>query len=211
MARESVFDRVDRLFDEAVRHFKSGKTNAELPEELAGIFERWTMAYQLLKKHNHMGRDFVISTYKVWLFQVHGIDTHKTALEDLYAAPMIGYIIDPINREFHRSIAIARVEKQIARAYSQNKFAEASRLEAVLFKYLDPINDPLPIDPNEEVTNTFRIQPVFKPELAGVSETRSFDLIIKDRAKFTKKAKQKLEIDLTEDAIEVEENEPEGN
>lgn len=31
MGRESVFERVDRLFDVAVEHFKSGKSNADLP------------------------------------------------------------------------------------------------------------------------------------------------------------------------------------
>lgn len=211
MGRESVFDRVERIVEAIVAHFRSGKKNEDLPHELAGIVERWTMAYQLLKKHNHMGREFVIATYKVWLYQVYKIDNHRTALEDLYAAPMIGYIIDPINREFKRSIRIAVLEKQIARAYSQNKFAEAARLEGVLFKYLDPINDEAPIDPNEEIAQTFNIQPIFKPELAGVKETRSFDLIVKDREKYTRKANQKLDIDVIQDAIEVKDDEPEGN
>lgn len=194
MGRESVFERVDRLFDAAVKHFKSGKSNAQLPTEMANIFERWTMAYQIMKKNNHMGREFVIAKYKVWLYNTHKIDNHKTALEDLYAAPKIGAIIDPVDLEFKRKIRIAVLEKQIAFAYNLSKFGEAAKLEMVLQKYLDKSNDPPPIDPNEQVATTFAISPTFKPELAGV-EAIPFEEIIKKRDKMLIKIKPKDDFD----------------
>lgn len=193
MGRESIFERVDRLFDVAVQHFRSGKSNADFPEEIAGIFERWTMAYQIMKKNNHMGRDFIIAKYKVWLFNTHKIDNHRTALEDLYAAPKIGAIVDPVDLEFKRKIRIAVLEKQIALAYELAKFADAAKLEMVLQKYLDKSNDPPPIDPNEEVAKTFNITPVFNPELAGV-KTLPFEIIMEKRNVFLERIKVKNEL-----------------
>lgn len=197
MGRESVFERVDRLFDVAVEHFKSGKSNADLPDEIAGIFERWTMAYQIMKKNNHMGRDFIIAKYKVWLFNTHAIDNHKTALEDLYAAPKIGAIVDPVDLEFKRKIRIAVLEKQIAVAYELAKFSDAAKLEMVLQKYLDKSNDPPPIDPNEEVAKTFAIEPVFEPNLLGVS-IQPFEVISQKREEMLKKSKAIKDIDYQE-------------
>lgn len=197
MGRESVFDRVDRLFEKAVEHFKSGKSNADLPPDVANIFERWTMAYQILKKDNHMGRDFIIAKYKVWLFNTHKIDNHKTALEDLYAAPKIGAIVDPIDLEFKRKIAVARIEKKITLAYELGKFNEAAKLELVLQKYLDKSNDPPPIDPNEEVAKTFSITPVFKPELAGV-KALPFEKIMEKRKGYLEKIRIKNELTVEE-------------
>lgn len=197
MGREAIFERVDRLFEVAVKHFKSGKSNADLPEEIAGIFERWTMAYQIMKKNNHMGRDFIIAKYKVWLYNTHRIDNHRTALEDLYAAPKIGAIVDPIDLEFKRKIRIAVLEKQVAFAYSLGKIGDAAKLEMVLQRYLDKSNDPLPIDPNEEVAKTFNIEPVFEPQLAGVT-VQPFEVISQKREEMLRKSKAIKDIEYQE-------------
>jgi hypothetical protein len=171
MANINFFEKTDKMLAYAAKHFKEGKTGSELPEEIAKTFERWTMAYSLLKQYNHMGREYVVSVYAIWLKNMHGIENMRTVREDLNAAPMIGYYIDPINREFKRTLAIERLEKQIAMAYANGERGDAARLEAILFKYIDPINDPIKIDDNDDIQNNFIIMPAHDPELLGLPNT----------------------------------------
>jgi hypothetical protein len=182
MANESVFERTDRLLEIAAKHFKGGKNAQDLPDEIARIFERWTMAYSLLKQYNHMGREYVVSVYAIWAKNVHGIDNLRTVREDLNAAPMIGYYIDPINREFKRTLAMERLEKQIALAYANGERGDAAKLEAVYWKYIDPINDPIKLDDNENIQDNFLIMPAHQPEILGLPNTTFKEIIkIKDQ------------------------------
>lgn len=209
MGAESVFERVDRLIAKAAKHFKDGDTAANLPEELANIFERWTMAYSLSKQYNHMGSEYILSVYSIWLKNVHGLDNVRTAREDLYAAPMVGYMIAPINRDFQRAIAIERINKAIGKAMVSGKFAEQARLEGVLFKYLDPANDPPQITDAESIQKNFNIMPAFDPELLKIENT-SFDIIYAKREQMShrkKKLLDKLEDATFEDIKEEMENE----
>lgn len=170
MSRESAFERVERLIDEAVRHYKLRNSSVELPPELANIFHRWQVAYNISKQYNARGKEYIIGFYGTWLLDNYGIKDERTVREDLYAAPILFSKIDPVNREFKRMLAIERLEKSILKAGEAGKFAEQARLEAVLFKYLNPDNDPVEeTDPNESL-KTFAITPKFDPKLLGVDE-----------------------------------------
>jgi len=201
MGAESVFERVDRLISRAAKHFRDGDNAANLPEDLAKIFERWTMAYSISKQYNHMGSEYILSLYSIWLKNVHGLDNVRTAREDLYAAPMVGYMIDPINREFQRSIAIERLNKAIGKAMVAGKYAEQARLEGVLFKYLDPANDPPQITDADSIQKNFNIMPAFDPQLLNVENT-SFEVIYAKKEVMSQRKKKLL--DKLEDANFVE-------
>jgi hypothetical protein len=192
MSRENVFERVDRMVDVAVKHFKSGRNAKELPEEVANVFERWEMAYRTTRKYYQRGKDYIFSVYSIWIKERHGITDARTIREDLYAAPLLFVRIEPTNREFKRMLAIERLEKSILKAEMAGKYAEQARLEAVLFKYLDPTDDPVKDMDMDEVAQNFNIMPAFNPKLLGVEEI-SLEQVLKFKNKMMQKKKRILD------------------
>jgi hypothetical protein len=192
MSRENVFERVDRMVDVAVKHFKSGRNAKELPEEVANVFERWEMAYRTTRKYYQRGKDYIFSVYAIWIKERHGITDERTIREDLYAAPLLFVKIEPTNREFKRMLAIERLEKSILKAEIADKYAEQARLEAVLFKYLDPTDDPVKDMDMDEVAQNFNIMPAFNPKLLGVEEI-SLEQVLKFKNKMMQKKKRILD------------------
>ena len=192
MTRETSFERVDRIIEAAVRHYKTGKNTLELPSDLAETFDRWAMAYKIQKEHNQRGRDYIYATYAAWVGKTYHIIDNRAIREDLYAAPILFTKIEPVNREFKRMLAIERLEKSILKAEIAGKFAEQARLEGVLFKYLDPANDPIAEEDFKGVTENFSIRPVFDPKLLGV-EPLSWDKINKFKEKMITRKKKLLD------------------
>lgn len=186
MSRENVFERVDRMVDIAVKNFKSGNKASDLPADVADIFERWEMAYRTTRKYYQQGKEYIFSVYSIWIKERYNIVDARTIREDLYAAPLLFVKIEPTNREFKRMLAIERLEKSIRKAELAGKYAEQARLEAVLFKYLDPTDDPAKEIDMDEVAKNFNIMPAFNPKLLGVEE-----LSLEDVNKFKTKMMQK--------------------
>jgi hypothetical protein len=55
-------------------------------------------------------------------------------------------------------------------------------LEAVYWKYIDPINDPIKLDDNENIQDNFLIMPAHQPEILGLPNTTFKEIIkIKDQ------------------------------
>lgn len=199
MSRENVFERVDRMVDVAVKHFKSGRNAAELPAEVANVFERWEMAYRTTRKYYQRGKEYIFSVYSIWMKERHGIIDARTIREDLYAAPLLFVRIEPTNREFKRMLAIERLEKSILKAEIAGKYAEQARLEAVLFKYLDPTDDPVTEVNMDDVAKNFNIMPMFDPNLLGV-ESVSQEYVMQFKARMLQKKKVLLnELDEAEE------------
>jgi hypothetical protein len=192
MPKETSFERVDRIIDAAVKHYKTGKNILELPADLAETFERWEMAHRIQKEHYQRGRDYVYATYAAWVNKRYGIMDNRAIREDLYAAPILFTKIEPVNREFKRMLAIERLEKSILKAEIAGQFAEQARLEGVLFKYLDPKNDPIAEEDFKGVTDNFSIRPVFDPKLIGVNPL-SWDKIQKFKEKMVTRKKKLLD------------------
>lgn len=190
--KENVFERVDRLLNLAVKHYKSGKNATELPEDLANIFQRWEMAHRLTKLHYQKGKEYIFSTYATWLHHNFGITDNRTIREDLYAAPLLFTKIEPTNREFKRMLAIERLEMSIRKAEIAGKYAEQARLEAVLFKYLNPVDDPVEEKNMDEIAKTFHIRPAFEPKILGIEE-RSQEDVLKFKEKMILKKKKLLD------------------
>lgn len=211
MSRENVFERVERLLSLAVKHFKSGKSSKELPEDLANTFERWEMAYRLHKRHYQRGKEYVVSVYSIWIKDRFGIVDNRTIREDLYAAPLLFVKIEPTNREFKRMLAIERLEKSILKAEAAGKFAEQARLEAVLFKYLNPADDPEEPQNMDEIAKTFNIMPAFDVKLLNLPEV-SQEQVLKFKEKMILKKKRQLdELEDAEFEEDKEDMENEGN
>jgi hypothetical protein len=192
MSRENVFERVDRMINVAVKHFKTGKNAKELPEEVANVFERWEMAYRISKKYSSRGKEYILSVYSVYIKERHGIIDERTIREDLYAAPLLFVKIEPTNREFKRMLAIERLEKAIHRAELNGKYAEQARLEAVLFKYLDPNDDPIVETNMDDIVKNFNIMPAFNPKLLGVKDV-SEEYVMKFKSKMLQKKRRLLD------------------
>lgn len=197
MSRENVFERVDRMVELAVKHFKNGGDAGQLPVEVANVFERWEMAYRTTKKYYQAGKEYIFSVYAVWIKERHGITDSRTIREDLYAAPLLFVKIEPTNREFKRMLSIERLEKSILKAQLAGKYAEQARLEAVLFKYLDPTDDPVQEVNMDDVAKNFNIMPVFDPKLLGV-EPISLEDVMKFKSKMLQKKKVLLDIEEAE-------------
>jgi len=190
--KENVFERVERFIDVAVKHFKSGKNAKELPAELGNVYERWEMAYRIQRKYYGRGKEYVFSVYALWIKERHNITDSRSIREDLYAAPLLFVKIEPTNREFKRMLAIERLEKSILKAEIAGKFAEQARLEAVLFKYLDPTDDPLPEAVEDETIKNFVIMPVHEPKMLGVPDL-SLDEVMKFKGKMMAKHRRLLD------------------
>lgn len=203
MSRESIFERVDRMLEIAVKHFKSGKDMGNISPETAEIFERWEYAYRVSKQYYAEGKEYIYSTYATWVYHRFGISNDRTIREDLYAAPILYGKIEPVNREFKRMLAIERLERNIRKAELNQKYAEAARLEAVLFKYLDPALDPVEEKEEDQEAKNFTIMPTFDPKLLGV-EPLSMEQVMKFKGEMIKRKKKLLqEID---EADEVKPN-----
>jgi hypothetical protein len=178
--RENIFERVERLIDEAVKHLASGRDIDDFPEELKNTFARWELAYSTQMKYYHKGKTFAFNVYKIAANERFGSIHDRQLREDMYAAPLLFVRIEPVNREFKRALAIERLEKSIVQAIADQDYAAQAKLEAILYKYLDVANDPEPMNDMNKVAKDFNIIQKFEPKLLNIEDV-SWEYIDKFR------------------------------
>lgn len=205
MARESIFDYVDRKVEEAKKHIKNGRRPDEFPEELKTLFMRWNKACTALTTFQSKPQSKILVSYMTWLMQDGISIDERTAREDLYAARLLYPDITGMVRETERLLDLALMKDAAHKALADGKYGDFAKIMRVRAMYLDPRFDPLE-NKDSELEQNFNIMPAFAPEVLGV-ENASFGDIIKVRAKMTdrkKKLAEKLDDFVEPEVINLE-------
>lgn len=201
MARESIFDYVERKVDEAKKHIKNGRRPDEFPEELKILFLRWNKACTALTTFQNKPQSKILVSYMTWLMQDGISIDERTAREDLYAARLLYPDITGMVRETERLLDLALMKDAAHKALAEGKFGDFAKIMRVRAMYLDPRFDPIETK-DSELEENFNIMPAFAPEVLGI-EDASFSDINKQRAKMLQRKKTLAE--KLDDFVEPEE------
>lgn len=187
MARESIFDYVERKVEEAKKHIKNGRRPDEFPEDLKLLFMRWNKACTALTTFQNKPQSKILVSYMTWLMQDGISIDERTAREDLYAARLLYPDITGMVRETERLLDLALMKDAAHKALAEGKFGDFAKIMRVRAMYLDPRFDPIETK-ESELEENFNIMPAFAPEILGI-ENASFEEINKQRAKMLQRKK----------------------
>lgn len=189
--------RVNHHVDEAIVLLGRGVNIDDFPDVLKKQIKHWTAANALLIDKGHKGKKFIAQ-----LLQLQFPDEIKRP-SDAYlvisCAEEFYVKYSKVNREAERIYAVERLKRQIQKAEQQEDFSAAARLEAVLFKYLNPADDPIDAPDWRAIAAGITIQPIYNPEIIDITPVPK-DKAITMYNNFMKRLKAKEEDFSTEEA-----------
>lgn len=191
MARENIFDYVERKVEEAKKHIKNGRRPDEFPEELKNLFIRWNKACTALTTFQSKSNNKILTSYMTWLMQDGISIDERTAREDMYAARLLYPDLTGMVRETERLLDMALMKDAAHKALAEGKYGDFAKIMRVRALYLDPKLDPVEHE-ETELEKNFNIMPAFAPEVLGLMDA-SFTDIVKQREKMSVKKKQLAE------------------
>lgn len=198
-----AINRVQSHVDNAIKLLSSGVDPEDFPMEMKKHIKHWSAAHSLLLDKGHKGKAFVA---KLLLLQFPDeLRSTSDAYLVMSCAEEFFVKFSRVNREAERIYAIERLKRQISKAEKDEDFSAVARLEAVLFKYLNPEHDPIDAPDWEEIRKGINIIPTYQPELIGV-EPVDKQTVTTMYAAYVKRLRLKDE-DLIEDAKPLQEDE----
>jgi hypothetical protein len=159
--------RVNHHVDEAISLLNKGCDVDDFPDVLKKQIKHWSAANALLIDKGHKGKKFVSQ-----LLMMQFPDEIKR-MSDAYlvmsCAEEFFVKYSRVNREAERIYAIERLKRQISKAEKDEDYSAVARLEAVMFKYLNPADDPIDAPDWKAIANGITIQPVYNPEIIDIT------------------------------------------
>lgn len=159
--------RVNHHVDEAIHLLNNGVNVDEWPEVLKKQIKHWSAANSLLIDKGHKGKKFIA---ELLILQFPDeIKRQSDAYLVISCAEEFFVKYSRVNREAERIYAIEALKRQISKAEKDEDYSAVARLHAVLFKYLNPADDPLDAPDWKAIAQGMKIQPVYDPSIIDIT------------------------------------------